>query len=244
MNYVALFAAKDSRWLARALAALSVHEVPLQVIPSPVDGRLREALAGLQPLGFSGALIEDEAYQREAVENLTRLEVEARDAGRVDAVRVQFGETQGNYLLPVAVKQVMEQSGYAGARVFWLGPPLPGIRDALRLAMKVHVKSASPPEGEAFMEKLSPRQRGHVVFDDSQALALAGEVDLVIYNGGLLPLALLQPYHGLFAFKEPQQDAYMIVDQVISPAYFQQFYLSRLLGWVAGVDLPPEDFVE
>jgi len=244
MDYVALFSGNGSRWFAPILAALAVHEVPLQVIPAPVAGRLQAALDGLQPLGFAGALIEDEAYQSAAAENVSRLEVEAREAAKVDSVRVQFGELQGNYLLPAAVKQAMEQSGFTGARVLWLGPPLAGLRDALRLAMKVHVMSASPLDGEAFLERLSPRQRGRVVLDKPQAQALAGEVDLVFYNGGPLPLTLLQPYHGLFAFKEPQQDAYMIVDQVVSPAYFRQLYLSRLLGWVSGVDLPPEDFVE
>jgi len=244
MDYVALFSGNGSRWIGPVLAALAVHEVPLQVIPAPIADRLEAALDGLQPLGFSGALIEDEGYQTAASNNISRLEVEAREAGKVDAVKVQFGELQGNYLLPATVKQAMEQSGFTGARVLWLGPALPGLRDALRLAMKVHLLSSSPIEGEAFLEKLPPRQRGHAVLDKTQAQALASEVDLIFYNGGPLPLSLLQPYHGLFAFKEPQQDAYMIVDQVISPVYFRQLYLSRLLGWVSGVDLPPEDFVE
>jgi len=244
MDYIALFSGNGGRWIAPVLAALAIHELPIQVIPAPVGGRLREAIEGLPPLGFAGALIEDEAYQAAACEKITRLEVEARETGRVDAIKVQFGELQGNYLLPATVKQAMEQSGFTGARVLWLGPAIPGLRDALRLAMKVHVLSGSPIEGEAFLEKLPPRQRGHTVLDKAQAQALASEVDLVFYNGGSLPLSLLQPYHGLFAFKEPQQDAYMIVDQVVSPRYFRQFYLSRLLGWISGVDLPPEDFVE
>ncbi len=244
MDYVALFSGNGSRWFAPMLAALAVHEVPLQVIPAPVGERLEEALAGLAPLGFSGALIEDERYQIATAENIDRLEVEAREAGVVDVAKVQYGGLQGNYLLPLAVKQAMEQSGFTGARVLWLGPPLRGLRDALRLATKVHVMRNNPLEAEAFMQQLAPPQRGHTVLDKAQAQSLASEVDLVFYNGGPLPLSLLQPYHGLFAFKEPQQDAYMIVDQVISPAYFRQLYLSRLLGWVSGVDLPPEDFVE
>jgi len=244
MEYVSLFSANGSRWLAPLLAALAVHEVPLQVIPAPVSGRLSAALEGLQPLGFSGALVEDSAYQTQVASEIARLEVEAREAGVVDAVKVQFGELQGNYLLPAVVKQAMEQTGFSGARVLWLGPPLPGVRDALRLATKVHVLAGSPTEGEAFMQRLPAPQRGRAVFDKAQAQALASEVDLVVYNGGLLPLAMLQPYHGLLAFQEPQQDAYMIVDQVISPDYFRQLYLSRLLGWVTGVELPPEDFVE
>ncbi|WP_457629945.1 hypothetical protein [Oceanithermus sp.] len=244
MEYVSLFSAGSSRWLAPALAALAVHEVPLQLVPAPVAGRLPAALEGLVPLGFAGALIEDEGYQTAAAGLVGRLEVEAREAGAVDAVRSRFGELEGNYLLPLAVKQAMEQSGFAGARVLWLGPPLRGLRDALRLASSVHVLRGSPLEGESFLEMLAPPQRGLALTDKSQAQALAGEVDLVVYNGGALPLALLQPYHGLFAFREPQQDAYMIVDQVISPGYFRQLYLSRLLGWVSGVDLPPEDFVE
>ena len=244
MEHIAIFSGNESRWLAPLLAALAVHEQPMQVISAPVGGRLDEALAGLAPLGFTGVLIEDEGYQRAAADKIGRLEVEAREAGIVDVAKVQFGELQGNYLLPKVVKQAMEQSGFAGARVLWLGPALPGLRDALRLATKVHVMSSGPVEGEAFLEKLSPRQRGLAVLDKTQAQALASEVDLVFYNGGPLPLSLLQPYHGLFAFKEPQQDAYMIVDQVISPVYFRQLYLSRLLGWVSGVDLPPEDFVE
>jgi len=244
MEYVSLFSANNSRWLAPLLAALAVHEVPLQVIPAPIANRLPAALGGLQPLGFSGALIEDPGYQTQAAGEIVRLEMEAREAGVVDAVKVQFGELQGNYLLPVVIKQAMEQSGFAGARVLWLGNPLPGLRDALRLAMKVHVMSENPVSGEAFLQQLSPRQRGYAVLDKPQAHALASQVDLIFYNGGSLPLSLLQPYHGLFALKEPQQDAYMAVDQVISPEYFRKLYLSQLLGWVTGLELPPEDFVE
>ncbi len=244
MDYVALFTGNDSRWYPQLVTALSVHQVPLQVINAPVGGRVAEAIAGLAPLGFSGALVEEPRLQREAAEKLNRLELEAAEAGVVDALRVQFGEVQGHLLLPAAVRLAMEQTGFNGARVLWLGPAQPGMREALRLASKVHVMRPTPLEAEDLLNTLPPPQRGNAVFDKTQAQALAGEVDLVMYNGGPLPLALLQPYHGLFAFEEPQQDAYMVVDQVISPAYFRQLYLSRLLGWVSGVDLPPEDFVE
>ena len=244
MEYIALFSGNDSHWLAPMLAAVTVHEQPLQIIPAPVGNQLGEALAGLFPLGFAGALIESANFQRATAEKLSRLEVEAREAGMVDVAKVQFGELQGNYLLPKVVQQAMDQSGFAGARLLWLGPVFPGLRDALRLATKVHIMAKGPVEGESVLEKLAPRQRGRVLLDKTQAEAIASEIDLIVYNGGQLPLPLLQPYHGLFAFKEPQQDAYMIVDQVISPAYFRQLYLSRLLGWVSGIDLPPEDFVE
>jgi len=243
MNLVALFAAAQSRWHDALVSAVHGHDLPLFVQSAQPGTALSEAVAGLAPLGFGGALVEDSAAQGAAFEAVPRREAEAEEAARVDAVKVQFGAATGSFLLPEAVRFAIEHAGFTGARILWVGPPLPGLRSALRTARTVHVWQSSPSEGEAVLGRLPQPQRGRVALSQAQVEALAHEVDLILYAGGGLPLRVLQPYHGLFALKEPPlQDAYLAVDQVISPDYFLQVYLSRLLAWVAEVDLPPDAF--
>ncbi|WP_457634036.1 hypothetical protein [Oceanithermus desulfurans] len=243
MNLVALFAAAQSRWHDALVSAVHGHDLPLYVQSAQPGPALAEAVAGLAPLGFAGAFVEDPAAQAGVFEAVARREAEAEEAGRVDAVKVQFGATTGSFLWPEAVRFATEQAGFTGARFLWVGPPLPGLRSALRTARTVHVWQASPSEGEAVLGRLPQPQRGRVALSQAQVEALAHEVDLILYAGGGLPLRVLQPYHGLFALKEPPlQDAYLAVDQVISPDYFLQVYLSRLMVWVAEVDLPPDAF--
>ncbi len=241
---IALMSEGGSRWNASLRAALALHDLHLQILDSFPSERLHEALYGLYPLGLAGALIEGEGLQKRAMEELPRVEAEAREASMVDAVKVQFREAQGTFIFPDAARSLLENSGYRGGRILWVGRAVPGLRTLLRTASKVSVMQPNLPSAEAFLQQLPAPQRGQAVTAGAAAEALASEVDLVVYNGGVLPMSLLQPYHGLFAFVEPQQDAYLIVDQAISPDYFRRYYLSRLLYWVSGIDLPPEDFVE
>lgn len=243
MNCLALFTPPQSRWYDALVSAVHGHDLPLQILPSSPGSEAAQATLGLAPLGFAGALVEDEGAQSAVREAAPRLEAEAEEAGRVDALKVQFGAATGSYLWPEAVRTAIEHAGFAGARVLWVGEARPGLRGALRTVRTVHVWQAAPSAGEAFLQQLPAPQRGRVLLAQAQVEAMAAEVDLVVYAGGRLPLAVLQPYHGLFALEEPPvQDAYLAVDQVISPDYFLQVYLSRLLTWTAGVDLPPEAF--
>lgn len=243
MNLVALFASAESRWHDALVSAVSNHDLPISIQTARTGSSTSEAVAGLAPLGFAGALVEDPATQQQVYAATPRREVEAEEAARVDALKVQFGTTTGTFIWPNAVRLAIEQAGFAGARVLLAGPQPQALRSALRGARTVHVWRTSPSEGEAVLAALPQPQRGRVLLSQDQVEAIAPEVDLILYTGGGLPVRILQPYHGLFALKEPPlQDAYLAVDQVISPDYFLQLYLSRLLAWVAEVDLPPEAF--
>ena len=243
MNLLSLFAPAGSRWHDPLLTAVHGHDLPWQLAPVQPGAAVAAAVAGLAPLGFAGALVEDATLQEAVYAAAPRREAEAEEAGRADALKVSFGAPTASYVWPEAVRTALVQAGFEGARLLWAGPALPGLRSALRSVLKVHVWQANPSAGEAFLGRLPAPQRGKVLLSEAQVEAMAAEVDLVVYAGGALPVRILQPYHGLFALQEPPlQDAYLVVDQVVSPDYFLQVYLSRLLAWVAELDLPPEAF--
>jgi len=240
---LALFTPSESRWHDALVSAVHGHDLPLQILRSDPGGEIPQAVSGLAPLSLAGALVEGRDAQIASYDAAPRREVEAEEAGRVDALKVQFGAVTGNYLWPEAMRTAIEHAGFSGARVLWLGDAAPGLRDALRTVRTVHVWQSSPTAGEAILQLLPAPQRGRVLLNQAQVEAMMVEVDLVVYAGGGLPLGILQPYHGLFALREPPlQDAYLAVEQVISPGYFLQVYLSRLLTWVAEIDLPPDAF--
>ncbi|WP_293174124.1 hypothetical protein [Oceanithermus sp.] len=243
MTCLAFFSDHPSRWYDPLVAALTAHDLNLHLHPVEAEGEIEAALAGLRPLGFSGALVESAVQQARIPALVGRREPEVEASGRADALRVQWGSLTAGFLFPEAARRAMEQAGFAGARILWMGPAVPDLASVVRGMRTVHAYASTPTAGEGLLAQLPAPQRGRVVLGPQQAEALGAEVDVVVYAGGPLPMSVLQPYHGFFAFAEPPlQDAYLAVEQVVSPDYFRQVYLSRLLAWVADVDLPPDAF--
>lgn len=243
MTCLSLWTNRKSRWYDPLTAALTAHDLPYQVHPANPAGAHEAALAGLEPLGFAGAFIEDAGAQAGLAGLVARKEPEAERAGRVDALRVRWEVPTAGYLFPEAVRQAMRLAGFEGARVLWVGPAVPGLDAALRGMRTVHAYVSSPAEGERMLAELPAPQRGHALLELATASALASEIDVIVYAGGAFPSSVLQPYHGLFALVEPpSQEVYLVAEQVVSPDFFLQVYLSRLLAWVTDVDLPPEAF--
>lgn len=230
----------QSRWFEPLLTASLHHQLPLFVYPSQPGLHLEAALAGLCPLGFRGAVLEDPGLQAQALDAVQHLEPEAMQARRVDLVLPEMAGVRGFYLEAIALANLIRRYAF-GDKALWLGPLRSELAQGLRGLTKVSVLSQSFPEGEGFLELLPPPQRGVVAATEVQAAAVARQADLIIYAGGDLPLALLQPYHRLVALKPISADALQLVGEYLPPEEFQKFHLAALLEPL-GYALPPETF--
>ena len=229
-----------SRWFEPLLAASLHHHLPLFVYPGQPGARLEAALMGLQPLGFRGAVLEDPGLQALALNAVQNLEPEALQARRVDLVLPEVTGTRGFYLEPIALANLIRRYAF-GDKALWLGPVRPELAQGLRGLTKVSVLGRSFPEGEGFLELLPLPQRGVAAVAEVQATAVARQADLIVYAGGNLPLALLQPYHCVIALKPLPVEALRLIGEYVPPEEFQRFHLAALLEPL-GYALPPEAF--
>lgn len=229
-----------SRWFEPLLAASLHHNLPLFVYPSQPGTHLEAALAGLLPLGFRGAVLEDPGLQALALDVVRHLEPEAIQAQRVDLVLPEMTGVRGFYLEPIALANLIRRYAF-GDKALWLGPVRAELAQGLRGLTKVSVLSRSFPEGEGFLERLPPPQRGVVAVGEVQAAVVARQADLIVYAGGSLPLTLLQPYHCVVALKPLPTEALRLVGEYVPPDEFQKFHLAALLEPL-GYALPPEAF--
>jgi len=231
----------QSRWFEPLLAASLHHDLPIFIYPGQPGANLEAALMGLQPLGFRGAVLEDPSLQVLALDVVQSLEPEAAQARRVDLVVPEVTGTRGFYLEPIALTNLIRRYAFAD-KALWLGPVRSELAQGLRGLAKVSVLCQSFPEGEGFLELLPSPQRGVVAASEAQATAVARQADLIVYAGGSLPLALLQPYHSLIALKPVPAEALHLIGAYVSPEEFQKFHLAALLEPL-GYVLPPETFV-
>ncbi len=227
---------------AALLAGLSPHGVP--VVAAEPGAGLADALKGLLPLGFSGALIEGEGLEAAAAAALERLDPEAREAARVDAVATGWSGLRGLYLAPRALAELLGRVGYPGLRAVWLGSPRPELAEGLRNVGRLDVAAALPAEGEAFLRRFAPPVRGALAVGAGEVRALAAEADLVIYAGGPLPAGALAPYHTLLALAPVAPEVVDAVETVLGPEVFRAHRLALAVRELVGLSLPPEAFLD
>jgi len=229
-----------SRWFQPLLTASLLHKLPLFVYASQPGTNLEAALSALQPLDFRGAVIEDPGLQALASDAVENLEAEAEQARRVDLVVPEVTGTRGFYLEPIALASLIRRYAF-GDNALWLGPTRSELAQGLRGLSRVSVVSRSFPEGESFLERLPAPQRGLVAVAETQVTVVARQADLILYAGGNLPLALLQPYHSILALRPLPAEALRLIGRYVPPEEFQRFYLAALLEPL-GYALPPETF--
>ncbi|WP_299427825.1 hypothetical protein [uncultured Meiothermus sp.] len=230
----------QSRWYQPLLTASMHHNLPLFVYASQPGINLEAALAALQPLNLRGAVLEDSGLQALALDAVQNLEAEAEQARRVDLVVPEVTGTRGFYLEPIALANLIRR--YAlGDKALWLGPIRSELAQGLRGLTKVSILSRSFPEGESFLQRLPAPQQGVVAAAEVQATVVARQADLILYAGGTLPLALLQPYHSLIALRPLPAEALRMIGEYVPPEEFQKFHLAALLETL-GYALPPETF--
>ncbi|MDW8426073.1 MAG: hypothetical protein RMK51_09085, partial [Meiothermus sp.] len=215
----------QSRWYQPLLTASLHHNLPLFVYACQPAMGLEAALMGLQPLGLRGAVLEDPGLQALALDVVHNLEPEALQARRVDLVLPEVGGARGYYLEPIALANLIRRYAF-GDKALWLGPIRPEMAQGLRGLTKVSVLSRSFPEGEGFLELLPLPQRGVVAAAEAQATVVARQADVILYAGGSLPLALLQPYHRVIAFKPLPSEALRLIGEYVPPEEFQKFHLA------------------
>ncbi|GIW24146.1 hypothetical protein [Meiothermus sp.] len=230
----------QSRWYQPLLTASLHHNLPLFVYPSQPGASLEAAVAALLPLGLRGAVLEDPGLQALALDVVQHLEPEAQAARRVDLILPEVTGTRGFFLEPIALANLIRRYAF-GDKALWLGPIRSELAQGLRGLTQISVLSRSFPEGENFMQLLPVPQRGVVAVADVQAQVVARQADLILYAGGSLPLALLQPYHSVIAFKPLPSEALRLIGEYVSPEEFQKFHLAALLEPL-GYALPPETF--
>jgi hypothetical protein len=230
----------QSRWFEPLLTASLQHHLPLFVYPSQPGTNLEAALMALQPLGFRGAVVEDPGLQALALNALQNLEPEAQAARRIDLVLPEVTGTRGFYQEPIALANLIRRYAF-GDKALWIGPTCFGLAQGLRGLSKVSVLSRSFSEGESFLELLPVPQRGVVAVAEVQATVAARQADLILYAGGSLPLALLQPYHSVIALKPLPLEAQRLIGEYVPPEELQKFHLAALLEPL-GYALPPETF--
>ena len=231
---------RSSQLLSPLLTATVGHKLPLHAYAAEVGSGLVAALAGLVPLGFAGAVLEDPQLRLDALKLVGALEPEAREAGRVDLVVPEGTRLRGYFLEGVALANLLHRYAF-GDRVLWLGPLRPELSGGLRSVARVALVAPSFPEGDAFMARIPSPQRGDVVVGLERAEPLARHSDLILYTGGALPLELLQPYHTLLALQPVPKEPYRLVGQYIGPEELQRFHLSVILE-ALGFALPPDAF--
>lgn len=240
MSLLAVLHQGDSRLYPLLLRAAISHRLPLQVHAAQPGALFPAALAGLVPLGFGAALLEAPDFQTQAPGLVEALEPEAKAAKRVDLVVPERRGLRGYYLEPIALGNLLMH--YAmGSTLLWMGRLRPELLAGLRGIQQVSVMSPSFAEGDSFLGRLPSSQRGHTTLPE-RAEALARHVDVILYSGGRLPLAALQPYHTLLALAEPPKEALKRVGQYLGPEELPRFLLSAVLE-VLGQGLPPDAFV-
>lgn len=230
----------QSRWYQPLLTASLHHNLPLFVYASQPGMGLEATLMALQPLSFRGAILEDPGLQALALDAVQHKESEALQARRVDLVLPEVTGTRGFYQEPLALAQLIRRYAF-GDKALWLGPIRSELAQGLRGLTKVSVLSRSFPEGESFLELLPFPQRGVVAASEAQARVVARQADLILYAGGNLPLALLQPYHSVIALKPMPSEALRLIGEYVPPEEFQKFHLAALFE-ALGYALPPETF--
>ncbi len=224
------------------LAGLAAHGAT--VVAAEPGERLAEALRGLCPLGFRGAFLEGEPLERAAAAEAARLEPEAREAGRVDALACDWSGPRGLFLAPLALAELLGRTGYPGLRALWLGSARPELAAGLRGVARIDVAAPIPGEGEAFLGRFAPAVRGAVATRPDEVRAVAAQADLLIYGGGGLPRAVLAPYHTLLALAPVGAEAADLVEAVVGPEVFRAHRLALLAREVLGLSLPPEAFLD
>lgn len=239
MELLALLHQDQSRWHGVLVGALVGHRLPLNVHLSRPAEQLPQALSGLGPLGFRGALIEHPAHQQQAVGLVAALETEAQMASRCDFVLPERLGLRGYYLEALALSRLLLDY-CSGLNLLWLGQARPELALGLRGPKQVAVAAPLPSEAEALMSKIPHSQRG-LLTPLAQAQVLSRRADVVLYTGGKLPLEALQAYHTLIALVEPPKEALRLVGQYLGPTELPKYLLSQALE-ALGHPLPPDAF--
>jgi hypothetical protein len=236
---LALIHQRPSQWQLVTEAALHGLDLPLALHPAQPGGWLPQALAGLAPLGFVGALIEEPEFQREAAGLVQHHETEVRQGGRTDLVVVERTGLRAYYMEPLALAALLDEF-FLGQNLLWMGPPRLELVQGLRSVRSVAVATPLPMEAESMMARVPAAQRGsHGIL--AQSAGLSRMADVVVYAGGSLPLEALQPYHTLLALQAPPREALRLVGQYLGPEELPARRLSLALE-VLGYRVAPERF--
>jgi shikimate dehydrogenase len=182
------------------LYPLEQRFLPIEV---PANSRLPAVLAGLEPLGFMGAVISGSA-QFEAASLVNRRDRNVDRDGVVDAV-VVHGGTFGGHTLEDALINTLEFEGFRGygahAVILGGGSVAMAATQLARQGFKtITIAAPDRPAAEKLARLLPAGVTSHpLTFEEPRLHDVLERADLIVHcsSDARLNPALLQPYHTL-----------------------------------------------
>ncbi|MBB6097523.1 shikimate 5-dehydrogenase [Deinobacterium chartae] len=187
---------------------LRAENLDLWPVPVRCDDPAR-TLTALGDLGFAGALL-GRSVQETMLDAAARSTLEARRAGRADALNLTAGGYEAGYALEEALQRSLEAAHFnaLGARLLVVGAggALAAGAQLARLGFaSVTVAADDLPDAQAALRGLPAGVKAYATSLRQEALAAtAVHSDLIVNVGGSagLPPAWLQPYHTLLDLEE------------------------------------------
>jgi shikimate 5-dehydrogenase len=182
MKLVALLCSDPT--LSRLLTSLNQPDYWLQVASSR---SLPALLAGLEPLGFAGAIILDGELQKRASQHIERQSLAAKASARVDVVSVTAAGLMGEYLYGQALAAQLRAIKWdaRGAKAVILGATSEAVAIARELSSLGLAHLSLLAENRPAAEKLSSNLAATTSvttgsFDSPYSMTLLEQSDLLI----------------------------------------------------------------
>lgn len=241
--------------LVAALSTLSEPGFHLHALTEPRS--VARVLAALEPLEFAGALLVGVPYQEQALTQVQRSSLDARDAGLVDTVMVTPAGLVGEYLLGKALGRVLRAEGWdarnARAVVLGHGPEARAIARELASSGVRHltVLAAERPSAE---QSLPPLPMGAeataLALREPRAAFYLEQADVLVRADPALAVdeALLGPHLGVVDLSpEPlsalRRAAIRVGAKTLALRDVQAYQISGALGQILGGPVEVERFL-
>lgn len=233
-------------------AALGLYLHPI------THSELGEVVRSLEPLGFSGALILDEARHQHAFRAAQRSSLEAQEVGAADTLSVSFGGLLAEYNFGRAVSAALGNRGWdaRGAKVVVLGEGAPAKATCQELsslgASHLTILSTNRPAAEltskyayAASTEVSAR-----AYRDPLAHAYLSQADLLIRldSSADVPSHLLGPHLSVVdlspqAMSPLRQHAVSAGALALGYRDVQAYQIALGLETILGTQVNPNDFL-
>lgn len=253
MHLIALLS-QDAQLVA-ALSTLAEPGFHLHALTGPAS--LSRVLAALEPLEFAGALLIGLPYQEQALAQVQRSSLGARDAGLVDTVMATPAGLVGEYLLGKALGQALRAAGWdarnARGVVLGQGPEARAVARELASSGVRHltVLATERPGAE---RSLPPMPMGAeataLALREPRAAFYLEQADLLVRTDPALSLdeALLGPHLGVADLSpEPlsplRRAAMRVGARTLSLRDVQAYQISGALGHILGAPVEVERFL-
>lgn len=242
----------------QVVAALAAFSDPRFLIHSIGEARaLAKVLAALEPLEFAGALVIGPNYQQQALSQMQRSSLEARECDMVDTVTVTPAGLVGDYLLGKALGQVLRAEGWdpRQARAVVLG----GSAEAKVLARELASLGVSHltllaqdrPSAERSLPHL-PASTGSEAraLSEPGASLLVEQADILVRADARLELdpALLGPHLSVVdlapsSLSTLRKQALKVGAKTLGLRDLQAYFVSTALGHILGSPLEVDPFL-